>query len=206
MRGLLIALAAGTLACAPAVQATAQKNQHVVALRTAPLAGQPIPVLPFAMVVADTGTPPDLLPADRAARLRWADSLLAEVLLDRGPEVQWMLPDTLRRIARRNAPLVANPDALGTPILRAPNLKTVPDPLRSNLRSLVAVAGGRFAFVPAALLFEASPDGGVRATFVGVMADVRNGTIVWRTTAPGLGATPAQAATAAFATVLPLDN
>ncbi len=182
----------------------AAQEHQIAALLTTPLAGQVVSVLPFTRVIQD-GLPPDALPATREGRLLWADSLLSDLLVERAPEVNWILPNELRRVARRNAPMVGDPDRLGTAILRGRNIKSIPDPLRSSLRSLVAVTGGRFAFIPASLILQPSDSGGVIATLVAVMADVRGNNLVWRTSAPGRGATPLEAVKAALATILPLE-
>jgi hypothetical protein len=95
---------------------------------------------------------------------------------------------------------------MGQAVLRAPKMLTVPDPLRSSLRSLMAVAGGRVALVPAAIGFGPEPDGQIRADLSLVLADARTGKVVWRSVAYGRGKSPDQALNAALAAVLPLDN
>jgi hypothetical protein len=95
---------------------------------------------------------------------------------------------------------------MGQAVLRAPKLTTVPDPLRSSLRSLTAVAGGRFALVPAALGFGPEPDGQIRADLSLVLADSRSGKVMWRSVALGRGKTADQALNAAIAAVLPVSG
>jgi len=203
MKTARIRLAVLALLALGAAPLQGQKD-GVSALLTVPLAGQVVPVMPFTLVAGD-GLPEGTLPADRAARALWADSLLAEVLLDRAPEINWMLPDTLRRIARRNTPMVGDPDRMGTSILRGSKIKKIPDPLRSSLRSLAAVAGGRIVFVPASLTFTMTESGQIRALLTAVMADVRSNSIVWRTAAPGVGDTATEALRIALSTILPLE-
>src|SRR5262249_13895441 len=123
-----------------------------VALSTAGLAGQSVAVLPLTMVVSEPGVPGASGPKARAALLQWGDSLLGDALLERAPEVTWVLAPTLRRNAQRSAGLLPSPDRMGQSVLRSPQLKDVPDPLRGYLRQLLALSGGaRFALVPAAL-------------------------------------------------------
>ncbi len=141
----------------------------------------------------------------RSALLR-ADSLVGEGLQTRGPEVNWVLPRELRKMARRAAGFVSDPDQMGQAILRAPNLTVVPDPLRSSLRSLMAVAGGRLALVPAALGFGPEPDGRIRADLSLVVADSRTGKVIWRSLALGRGKSPDEALNAAIAAVLPVSG
>lgn len=187
-----------------AMAAPLPAQEGVSALLTTPLAGQAVAVMPFTLVAGD-GLPQGTLPADRTARLRWADSLLVEVLLDRAPEVLWIVPDTLRRIARRNTPMVGDPDRMGTSILRGKKIKKIPDPLRSALRSLAAVAGGRVIFVPASLTFSITESGQIRALLTAVIADVRSNSIPWRTEAQGVADTATEAVRIALSTMLPLE-
>ena len=175
-------------------------------LATTALAGQTIAVLPLTLVVADPALESDSLYArykDRRAALLRADSLVGEGFQARSPEVNWVLPPKLRKIARRAAGVVDDPDQMGQAILRSPNLTNVPDPLRSSIRSLVALVGGRMVLVPAALGFGPDPKGQIRADLSLVLADSRNGKVLWRTVAYGWGASADQALNAAVAAVLP---
>ena len=96
---------------------------------------------------------------------------------------------------------------MSTSLLRAENLDVVPDPLRSQLRTLEAIAGGRYALIPAALIYRrpgpapaagqpAGPDPSAPRTtdhppglaeLSLVLVDVRLGRISWRTVARGAG-------------------
>lgn len=207
MRILRVLLA--TVACAACASSgsdpapEAPRPAPAPALSVAPLAGQKIPVLPVTYLVAD---PPvdEGLPVDRAARLQWADSLLGEALVARGPEVDWVLPPELRRVAARAPNLVTDPDRMGHSILRAEKLERTPDPLRAYLRALAAVTNARVVMAPAAVRFE--PDaatGGVRADVVLVLVDTRNGAVVWRSHPSATAATPAAAFAATIARILP---
>jgi hypothetical protein len=172
------------------------------------LAGQTIAVLPLTLVVADPGLESDSLYAayqQRRPALLRADSLIGQSLENRAPEVPWVLPPQLRKISRRAAGFVDDPDQMGQAVLRAPNLTKVPDPLRSSLRGLVALTEGRMALVPASLGFGPESDGTVRADLTLVLADARNGKVLWRSVAYGRGRTPDQALKAAMAAVLPAN-
>jgi hypothetical protein len=163
-------------------------------------------VLPITLVAADPAIEADSGYAayrDRRAALQRTDSLISEALLGRGPEVGWVLPPELRKMARRAAGFVPDPDQMGQAVLRAPQLNTIPDPLRSSMRSLLAIADGRLALVPAALGFGPEPDGQIRADLSLVLGDVRNGKVLWRSLASGRGKTADQALLAALAAVLP---
>lgn len=174
------------------------------ALLLSPLAGQSIPVLPVTYIVADSAAGA-AIPADLHTRLRWADSLIGEVLQMRGPEVTWLLGDALRRVARRAPGTVSDPDKMGQAMLRADGLKRIPDPLFSQLRMLAALTNGRQVMVPAAVRFQAAP-GGIRAEVVLVLADARSGALLWRSTPVAIAATPSAALAAAVARVLPDFN
>jgi hypothetical protein len=171
------------------------------------LAGQQVALVPLTLVATDPAFQSDTLfnaYRDRRATLTWADSVIGEAFVERSPEVKWVLPPALRKVARRSPGIVGDPDQMGQAMLRAPKLKDVPEPLRASLRNLMAVVGGRVAMVPAVLTF--SPDSGrVRASLSLVAADTRAGKIVWRSTALGTGSTPAAALTAALYDILPLE-
>lgn len=192
----------GLVACSAPAQTP--KVAPAPALLLAPLAGQPIPVLPITYVVADSGVSPQL-PAGLQPRLAWADSLVGEALLGRGPEVSWLLPEELRRIARRAPGTVSNPDRMGQALLRSDGLKRIPDPLFSQLRSLAAMSNARQVMVPAAVRFTRVAEG-VRAEVVLVLADARSGALLWRSTPYAIAATPDAALSAAMAKILPDFN
>jgi hypothetical protein len=197
-------------ACASAQEQRQQRNavKASPSVPTEVLAGQQVALMPITMVVADSTLQSDTLYAayrDRRATLTWADSLIGDAFTGRAPEVRWMLPAELRKIARRSPGVVGDPDAMGQAALRSPKIKDIPDPLRSSLRNLSAVAGGRVAMVPAALSFSREVDGSIRADLSLVGADTRSGKVIWRATPAGHGTTPPQALEAALASVLPVD-
>ncbi|MGH7509391.1 MAG: hypothetical protein ACREMZ_07965 [Gemmatimonadales bacterium] len=206
-RAVLIVLAP---ACAQA-QREPEPNPlpAVAALSTQALAGQTVGVLPLTLVVADPALHADTVYSpyrDRRSALNRADSLIGEALLARGPEVGWVLPPELRKMARRSAGFVPDPDQMGQAVLRAPKLTVIPDPLRSSLRSLLAIADGRLAMVPASLGFGPEPEGQIRADLSLVLADARTGKVLWRSLALGRGKSPDEALNAALAAVLPVSG
>jgi len=181
----------------------------VAPLPTAGLAGQQVSVLPLTLIAAEEELHWDTSLADRRAALARADSVIEALLRARAPEVNWLFPDELRRVARRAPGVAPNPDQMGTALLRAENLSVIPDPLRSQLRTLVALAGGgggRYALVPAALVYRrpgapekasgaagaqhAAPLDSATAELSMAMVDVRLGRIEWRTVARGDGDDP----------------
>jgi hypothetical protein len=175
---------------------------------TGSLAGQSVAVLPITLVAADPTLQSDTLYdgyRDRRATLLWADSLIGDAFVGRAPEVKWVLPPTLRKVARRAPGLVGDPDQMGQAVMRAPNLHTIPDPLRSNLRNLVALTDGRIIMIPAALGFTLDSARAVHADLSLVAADARSGKVLWRGQAIGSGATPSAALATALTAALPLD-
>lgn len=196
------------VACSAHAQEQPKPLPAVQTLATGQLAGQTIAVLPITLVVADPTLESDTVYQryrERRAALLRADSLVGAGLQARGPEVNWVLPPELRKIARRSAGFVEDPDQMGQAVLRSPNLTKVPDPLRSSLRELVAVVDGRLAMVPASLGFGPEANGQIRADLTLVLADCRSGKVLWRSLAYGRGATPDQALSAAVAAVLPVS-
>lgn len=173
------------------------------------VAGKTVGVLPLTLIAADPALQSDTVYSsyrDRRAALHRADSLISEALLSRGPEVGWVLPPELRKIARRSAGFITDPDQMGQAVLRSPKLKIVPDPLRSSLRSLLAIADGRLALVPASLGFGPESDGQIRADLTLVLVDARTGKVMWRSLALGRGKSPDEALNAALAAVLPVSG
>ena len=177
-----------------------------IALATAGLAGQEVAVLPLTMVVGDPRVPGTSGAKARATLAVWADSLLGDALAERAPEVTWVLPPELRRTARRAAGLLPAPDRMGQSVMRAPNLKELPDPLRGYMRQLLALTGGaRYAFIPAALYLAPAGADSISIQLSAVLADGRLGRVVWRTLAAGRGESADAALRAALATLFPPD-
>ena len=106
----------------------------------------------------------------------------------------------------RNPVTMPDADRMGQSILRDPGLETVPDPLRGELRKLIAIAsGGRYAVVPAALIFRVAPNGDVRAALSIVVIDGRRGTISFRAVAMADGPDPLTAFDRAMKNLTPID-
>ena len=206
MRRLSLA-ATFTLVVVFARPLTAQQ-QPTLPVPTEGLAGQEVAVLPLTLVATDPAFLTDTAFSryrDRRTTLSWADSVIGEALVGRAPEVRWVLPPELRKVARRSPGIVNDPDQMGQALLRSPKLKNVPDPLRSSLRNLMAVVGGRVAMVPAALGFSPDSTRRVRAELSLVAADTRTGKVLWRSLALGSGPTPDAALAAALNGILPLQ-
>jgi hypothetical protein len=192
-------------------------------LPTAGLAAQQVSVLPLTLLAAEDSLHWAPLLGERRAGLAKADSVIGTLLRARAPEVTWVLPDELRRAARRAPGIAPDPDQMGTAILyRGEQLEVVPDPLRSELRTLAALAGsggGRYALIPAGLVYRRSGGPDCRGTacraptpagipvataeLTVVVADVRTGRIGFRTVARGEGDDPWTALTRAMKNLTP---
>jgi hypothetical protein len=172
------------------------------------LVGQNVALMPITLIAPDPALQSDTIYApyrERRTALLWADSLIGDAFSGRAPEVRWVLPAELRKVARRSPGIVGDPDQMGQAALRSPKLRDIPDPLRSSLRNLMAVVGGRVVMVPASIGFGRQADGLIRADLSLAAADTRSGKVLWRSLAIGSGANPREALDAALAAVLPLD-
>jgi hypothetical protein len=166
------------------------------------LSGQRVVVYPLTLVAADERLDWTAPLSPRRAALERADSLIGDALTGRAPEVTWVLAPALRQAARRNAPVTTDPDQMATSLLRG-GLQKIPDPLWSQMRTLTALAGERYALVPASLIFFPAPEGGGRAELTVVLADVRTGAIGFRTVARAMGADPWEALRRALKALTP---
>jgi hypothetical protein len=172
-----------------------------------------VSLFPITLVAAEDSLNWHEFLADRRGTLDRVDSLIADLIPGRAPEVTWVLPRELRAAAKRSGGIAPQPEQTATAILRAEGMTDVPDPLRSQLRALVALAGGRYALIPAALIYRRKigrpdargsaerdartvpPPGGTdpesaTAELSVVMVDVRLGKVGWRTIARGTGNDP----------------
>ncbi len=215
-----IIIALLTISCAAGAQQPAPTNppaQTGVPVPPPPLVppvptqsfvGQNVALMPITLIAPDPALAADTIYApyrDRRTALLWADSLIGEAFAGRAPEVRWVLPAELRKVARRAPGIVGDPDQMGQAMLRAPKLRDIPDPLRSSLRNLMAVVGGRVVMVPASIGFGRQADGKIRADLSLVAADTRSGKVLWRTNAIGSGGNPREALDAALVAALPID-
>jgi len=177
------------------------------------LAGRDVGILPFTLVLADDSLHWDAQLADRPKALAASDSILLGFLTSRVTEITWKSPARLWRSARGANDLPDDPHQLGVAILRRLAVGSyVPDPLRAQLRTLGAVAGGTYVLAPASLFFKVDsvkpsavsgqPRQGT-AELTMVLVDVRLGTVSWRSVARGVGDDPWSALAHALKTLTP---
>jgi hypothetical protein len=193
-----------------------QEPEPTAPLPTAGIAAQQVGVLPLTLVAAEDSLHWEAVLGERRAALAKSDSIIGTLLKARAPEVTWVLPDELRRVARRAPGIAPTPDQMGTAILFHPTKQRpemVPDPLRTELRTLAAlVGGGRYALVPAGLTYKRAtapgsgpglPHAVATAELTVVLVDVRTGRVGFRTVARGEGDDPWTALTRAVKSLTP---
>ncbi len=186
------------------VTPTPEQLPPTAPLPTAGLAGQRVALTPLELVGAEDTLRLDSIINNRRATLNKSDSIIETLLVARAPEVTWVGAAELRRTARRAPGVATDPDQLGTAFLRSDRLIEVPDPLRYQLRTLVGLVGGRYAMIPAGLVFRRRTGRtDVTAELSIVMVDTRVGRIGWRTVARGDGDDPWTALTRAVKSLTP---
>ena len=158
VRGARCAVVAATLAGCGGKQHV-EEPAPTAPLPTAGIAAQQVGITPLTLIVAEDSLHWQALLGERRAALAKSDSVIGTLLTTRAPEVTWLLPDELRRAARRAPGIAPDPDQMGTAILLrgGGREEIVPDPLRHELRTLAALVGaggGRFVLVPAGLVFR----------------------------------------------------
>ena len=225
--GVRCAVVAATLAGCGGKQHV-EEPTPTAPLPTAGIAAQQVGITPLTLIVAEDSLHWQALLGERRAALAKSDSVIGTLLTTRAPEVTWLLPDELRRAARRAPGIAPDPDQMGTAILLrgGGREEIVPDPLRYELRTLAALVGaggGRFVLVPAGLVFRRTggpadgrtggaaarptarpPDRpSATAELTVVMVDVRTGRVGFRTVARGEGDDPWTALTGAVKSLTP---
>jgi len=175
------------------------------------MAGQSIPIFPLGAYSLDTTALRDSALQDWRSRAQAGakfDAMLGTYLTDNAIDVHWILPEELRRIAKRAPGMLVDPDRIGLQQLVPRNVRRVPDPLSARLRQYVALTDARVAFAPAALYLSREQAAGTttyRADVNAVVVDARMGDVRWRTLATGRGRSPEAAVRAAIATMVPPD-
>lgn len=110
------------------------------------------------------------------------DDAIAAALATRGMQSMWVFPPEISRTAKRNAAYVSDPHTLAADWLRPPYRPKpqmlLPDPLATQLRSLVALHDARYALLPVEVRFEPVAGAG-RAVLHLVMLDARASQILW---------------------------
>ena len=116
VRGVRYAVVAATLAGCGGKQHV-EEPAPTAPLPTAGIAAQQVAITPLTLVVAEDSLHWQVLVGARRAALARADSVIGSLLKERAPEVTWLLPDDLRRAARRAPGIAPDPDQMGTSIV-----------------------------------------------------------------------------------------
>lgn len=115
--------------------------------------------------------------------LRVLDDEIAAALADRGLGQAWVFPDQLWRGHSRNPSVGVDPYRLATNPLRGARLAPgdrIPEPLASQLRTLVAIHDGRLVLLPVEVFFDIDRTGGTGRTALRLaLVDARTADIRW---------------------------
>ena len=122
------------------------------------------------------------IPSDRRY-LATVDAEIRYALVQRGLGKLWTFPNQLEREVKRNPTYAPDPYDLAAGWLRYPLKKApdqLPDPLASQIRSLIAFEdGARYLLFPVEVRFAAADSGRQYASLRVVVLDARMSTIVW---------------------------
>ena len=136
------------------------------------------------------------------------DDEIAAALAERGLGQAWVFPDQLWRGHSRNPSLGVDPYRLATQPLRGVRLAVgdrIPEPLASQLRTLVAVHDARLVLLPVEVFFDVNRAAGSGRTALRLaLVDARLAEIRWsgEVKAEQLGTEPNRAQLADVATRL----
>lgn len=151
-----------------------------------PLAGLVAQRIVVAPVAAVTEGDPLGWAAAIPRQREWRQTLDREISTElglRGLDRAWVFPEALGRAYDRNPAMSPDPYRLATEPIRGvtkPNPEVrIPDPLASQLRTLVAVHDARFVLVPVQAAFERAGDEGGRAVLRLVLVDARAAEVRW---------------------------
>ncbi|MDH5643393.1 MAG: hypothetical protein OEY63_04250 [Gemmatimonadota bacterium] len=193
------------LGCGGSSEADQAPEPVSLPLPVGAMVGNPVTVYPITMVLADESLGWDPFFESRDSVLFLTEAAIERFLTERVPEVDWIYPERMRQAYARAPGMLSDPDRIATAMLRF-EVDRVPDPLRSQMRTLTGVAGDRLALVPASLIFLPAADGVGRAELTVVLVDVRLGEIRWRTVSRGEGNDPMAALRVALGTLAPLGQ
>lgn len=121
---------------------------------------------------------------DQQAFLAGLDDEIAFAFSDRGVKKVWVFPTAIDAMVKRNETYAPDPHAMAAQWLRYPGPKRlpdqVPDPIASQLRTLVALQdGGQLVLLPVELRFESVPSGQECAVLRFVIFDAVRAKIIY---------------------------
>lgn len=121
------------------------------------------------------------VPASRPL-LSHLDSVFADTLKSRVGNTGWVYADGLLRAAANNPTYATDPRSLAVVPLRALGLKAgdrLPEPLASQLRTMIALQDARLVLIPTDLTIERTPEGLGRPVVRLVLVDPRMSVVRW---------------------------
>ena len=136
----------------------------------------PVQALRVAAELAWTGLPRS------AAVTMGLDSAIAVVLKERVANTEWAYFDALAKSYANNPTYATDPRALAVNPLRAASLKVeqrLPEPIASQLRTMIALQSGRLVLIPVELRFDRTPAGLGRPVVRLVLIDPRSSVVRW---------------------------
>jgi hypothetical protein len=147
--------------------------------RLAAIAGQPLMVAP----VQSFRSTSLALNADWTAAAKQAlDSALSDTLRARVNNGEWVYPAALLTSFKQNPTYATDPRALSVQPLRGAKLNVgdrLPEPLASQLRTMIALHEGRLVLLPIELRLEPAPGGLSRTVLKLVLVDPRASIVNW---------------------------
>ena len=183
---LLVSIALVASGCGgskPVATAPTPEVQRLGSLAGIPLVIPPLQASRVAPELAWTG-----LPVKTADLLAAVDRALADTLNDRIRNKQWIFSEALVASAKANPTYAADPHFLSIQPLRSPKLEIgqrLPEPLASQLRTMIALHDARMVLIPVELRFDKTPAGVARPVLHFVLVDPRRSDVTWIGDVPG---------------------
>lgn len=177
---LVSAALMAAVACGGSAPAATPTTPAPETMPLSAMVAQNIIVAPFQALrsPAEVGWP--ALPA--RATLARLDSVIADTLRARVANQGWIYADGVIRAAANNPTYATDPRALAVNPLRSPALKLndrLPEPLASQLRTLIAFHDARLVLVPLDLTIEPVSAGLGRPVVHLVLVDPRSSVVRW---------------------------
>jgi hypothetical protein len=127
-------------------------------------------------------TAPDEVAPPAKPFLARLDSVIADTLRSRVANQGWVYADAVIKSAANNPTYATDPRALAVNSLRSPALKLndrLPEPVASQLRTMIAFHDARLVLVPLDLTVERTPTGASRPVVHLVLVDPRSSVVRW---------------------------
>jgi hypothetical protein len=173
---------ASTPSAPPATQAPSAGLQGAARGALAPLASEPLVVLPVQTLRLTVPDWSDKV-GDPRAYLSTVDDEIAFAVRERAFRGKWAFAPELARSARRNPTYAVDPYTIALdplPAVERDAEKILAEPLAGQLRAFAGLFNARYAFVPVELRLAPDAGGGARATLHAVVIDTRAARLTWK--------------------------